>query len=55
VIIASGRYDLIVEVLVDSNKGIIKFLEDELARIKGVGKTETFLILKSFNKWIIPV
>lgn len=55
VVIASGRYDLIVEVLVDSNKGIIKFLEDELARIKGVGKTETFLILKSFNKWIIPV
>jgi Lrp/AsnC family transcriptional regulator, regulator for asnA, asnC and gidA len=55
VTIASGRYDLIVEILVDSNKGIIKFLENELARIKGVGKTETFLILKSFNKWVIPV
>ncbi len=55
VTIASGRYDLIIEILVDSNKGIIKFLENELARIKGVGKTETFLILKSFNKWIIPV
>jgi Lrp/AsnC family transcriptional regulator for asnA, asnC and gidA len=55
VTIASGRYDLIVEILVDSNKGIIKFLENELATIKGVGKTETFLILKSFNKWVIPV
>jgi len=55
VTIASGRYDLIIEILVDSNKGIIKFLEDELAKIKGVGKTETFLILKSFNKWVIPV
>jgi Lrp/AsnC family transcriptional regulator for asnA, asnC and gidA len=55
VTIASGRYDLIVEILVDSNKGIIKFLENELATIKGIGKTETFLILKSFNKWVIPV
>jgi Lrp/AsnC family transcriptional regulator for asnA, asnC and gidA len=54
VTIASGRYDLIVEILVDSNKGIIKFLENELAKIRGVGKTETFLILKSFNKWVIP-
>jgi Lrp/AsnC family transcriptional regulator for asnA, asnC and gidA len=52
--IVSGRYDLIVEILVSSNKGIIRFLKEELAGIKGVGKTETFLILKSFNKWVIP-
>jgi Lrp/AsnC family transcriptional regulator for asnA, asnC and gidA len=54
VTIASGRYDLIIEILVDSNKGIIKFLEKELASIRGVGKTETFLILKSYNKWVVP-
>lgn len=52
--IVSGRYDLIVEILVSSNKGVIRFLKEELAGIKGVGKTETFLILKSFNKWVIP-
>lgn len=52
--IVSGRYDLIVEILVSSNKGIIRFLKEELAHIKGVGKTETFLLLKSFNKWVLP-
>lgn len=54
VVIASGRYDLIIEILVDSNKGIIRFLEEELASIRGVGKTETFLVLKSYNKWVVP-
>jgi len=45
---------MIVEILVDSNKGIINFLEDELAKVKGVGKAATFPILKSFNKGVIP-
>ncbi|MEA2101725.1 MAG: Lrp/AsnC family transcriptional regulator [Thermodesulfobacteriota bacterium] len=52
VLITSGRYDFLVEILVSSNRGIIGFLSDELSGIKGVGKSETFLILKSFGKWI---
>jgi Lrp/AsnC family transcriptional regulator for asnA, asnC and gidA len=50
--IVSGRYDLIVEILVDSNKGLIRFLTQTLSAVKGISKTETFLILKSHNKWI---
>ncbi len=52
--IVSGSYDFIVEILVSSNKGIIQFLQDELSTIGGIGKTETHLILKSFNKWVSP-
>ena len=54
VCIVSGRYDIVVEILVSSNQGIIRFIKEELAGIKGIGKTETFLILKSYNKWVIP-
>lgn len=50
--ILSGQYDLLIEVLVDSNKGLIKFLTEQLSKIDGISKTETFLILKSYNKWI---
>ena len=50
--ILSGQYDLIMEVLVDSNRGLIHFLTEELSRIEGIGKTETFLQLRSYNKWI---
>ena len=52
VAILSGQYDLIIEVLVDSNKGLIRFLTEELAAVKGLRKTETFLLLRSYNKWI---
>lgn len=50
--IASGQYDLIIEVLVDSNKGLVRFLTEELSRVTGLRKTETFLLLRSYNKWI---
>ena len=52
VAVVSGQYDLIMEVLVDSNKGLIKFLTEELSKIEGIAKTETFLYLRSYNKWI---
>lgn len=50
--ILSGQYDIMVEVLVDSNKGLIKFLTEQLSTIDGVSRTETFLLLKSYNKWV---
>jgi Lrp/AsnC family transcriptional regulator for asnA, asnC and gidA len=50
--ILSGRYDLLVEVLVDSNQGLIHFLTNKLSAIKGISKTETFVVLKSIEKWI---
>ena len=50
--IITGRYDLLVEVLVDSNRGLVKFLTGELSRVKGVASTESFLTLKGYNKYV---
>jgi len=50
--IVSGQYDLIIEVKVDSNKGLVKFLTEELSQVSGITKTETFVILKSYLKYI---
>ena len=50
--IVSGRYDLIAEVLVDSNHGLVYFLTGELAGVEGVTATESFLLLKSYNKYV---
>ena len=52
VAVVSGQYDLIMEVLVDSNKGLISFLTEELSKVEGIAKTETFLYLRSYNTWI---
>jgi len=50
--IVSGRYDILIEVLVESNKGLVNFLTEKLSAIEGISKTETFLILKSYQKWL---
>lgn len=50
--IASGRYDLIAEVLVDSNRGLVHFLTEELSGIDGVVSSESFLMLKSYKKFV---
>jgi Lrp/AsnC family transcriptional regulator for asnA, asnC and gidA len=52
VAIVTGRYDLLVEVLVDSNHGLIRFLSESLASVQGIESSETFLLLKTYDKWI---
>ena len=50
--ITTGRYDLMVEVLVNSNKGLVKFLTEELSQVSGIASTESFIMLKGYNKYI---
>lgn len=52
VAIVTGRYDMLAEVLVDSNHGLIRFLSESLAKVVGIESTETFLLLKTYDKWI---
>jgi Lrp/AsnC family transcriptional regulator for asnA, asnC and gidA len=52
VAIVTGRYDLIIEVLVASNHGLIRFLSESLASVQGIQSSETFLLLKTYDKWI---
>ena len=52
VAIVTGRYDLLVEVLVASNQGLIQFLSGSLAQVPGITSSETFLLLKTYDKWI---
>lgn len=52
VAIVTGRYDLLVEVLVASNQGLIHFLSESLAQVPGITSSETFLLLRTYDKWI---
>ena len=49
---ATGEFDLLVEVLVDSREGLNKFLIEDLSRIEGIQSTQTFVYLDAINKWI---
>jgi Lrp/AsnC family transcriptional regulator, regulator for asnA, asnC and gidA len=50
--IASGRYDLIAEVLLDSNKGLVHFLTEELSTVEGILASESFIMLKNYGKYV---
>ena len=50
--ITTGQYDLLIEVLVDSNKGLVSFITGTLSTVKGISKTETYMILKSYGKFV---
>ena len=50
--IVSGRYDFLIEELAESNKGLVSFLTKKLSTIEGISKTETFVVLKSYEKWV---
>jgi Lrp/AsnC family transcriptional regulator for asnA, asnC and gidA len=50
--IVSGRYDLVAEVLVDSNRGLVKFLTEELPHVEGILFSESYLMLKTYNKFV---
>ena len=50
--IASGRYDLFAEVLVDSNRGLVHFLTEELSTVEGILASESFIMLKNYGKYV---
>jgi len=41
-----------VEMIVALYDGLIRFLSESLAKVPGILSSETFLLLKTFDKWI---
>ena len=47
--VVTGRFDLILVVLLKEGFGLLEFYTEEVAKIKGVQSVETFVIYKSYN------
>jgi Lrp/AsnC family transcriptional regulator for asnA, asnC and gidA len=47
--VVTGRFDLILIVLVNEGFGLLEFYTEEVSRIKMVQSVETFVIYKSYN------
>lgn len=50
--VSTGRYDIMIEVLVESNKGLVRFITEKLSAVDGISDTETFVMLKSYGKYV---
>ena len=49
---ATGRYDLFVEIFLESKKELTDFLVNKISKVEGIQTTETFVYLDGINKWI---
>jgi DNA-binding Lrp family transcriptional regulator len=49
---ATGRYDLFVEVFLESQRELMEFLVNEISKVDGIQATETFVYLHGINKWL---
>ena len=49
VAVVTGRYDLILTVLLQEDFGLLEFYTQEVARIEDVGSAETFVVYKGYN------
>lgn len=49
VCVVTGRFDLIVTVMLRNDFGLLEFFTEEVATIENVRSVETFVVYKSFN------
>jgi Lrp/AsnC family transcriptional regulator for asnA, asnC and gidA len=47
--VVTGRFDLILIILLDENFGLLEFYTQEVSRLKDVQSVETFVIYKNYN------
>ena len=56
-VMTSGTFDLLIEVLCDDTEHLARFLNDRLLQVEGVQRTETFYILRTYKlsyRWGMP-
>ncbi|MDC7125395.1 MAG: Lrp/AsnC family transcriptional regulator [Spirochaetales bacterium] len=49
VAVVTGRYDLIVQVLLNEEFSLLEFYTDEVTKIENVQDVETFIVYKGYN------
>ena len=47
--VVTGRFDLILKVLLKEGFGLLEFYTNEVARLEGVQSVETFVVYKGYN------
>jgi Lrp/AsnC family transcriptional regulator for asnA, asnC and gidA len=53
VVVVTGRFDLILTVLLNNKFGLNEFYTQEVSKIEDVLSTETFVVYKNYN-WKVP-
>jgi Lrp/AsnC family transcriptional regulator for asnA, asnC and gidA len=50
----TGRYDIMAEVVLSEEMDdLYRFLDEDLSRVGGIASSESFLVMKGVNKWVL--
>ena len=49
VCVVTGRFDLMLTVLLNESFGILEFYTEEVSKVEGIHAVETFVVYKSYN------
>lgn len=47
--VVTGRFDLMLTVLLNENFGLLEFYTEEVSKVEGIHAVETFVVYKSYN------
>ena len=50
-LIVTGRYDILVSLMLDSHYGLVDFVTHKLSKVPGIRDSETFVCLKNYDPW----
>ncbi len=51
-LIVTGRYDLLVSLLLKSRADLVEFVTHKLSTVAGIRNSETFVCLKNYDPWL---
>jgi Lrp/AsnC family transcriptional regulator, regulator for asnA, asnC and gidA len=49
--VITGRYDILISLLLDSHRDLVDFVTTKLWKIPGVRDSETYICLKNYDPW----
>lgn len=49
VVMSTGDFDLLVEIIMENNEDFVSFLTNKLHRVAGITETETFMLLRVYK------
>lgn len=49
VVMSTGDFDLLVEIIMENNEDFVAFLTNKLHRVAGITETETFMLLRVYK------
>lgn len=48
-VMSTGAFDLLIEVIAENNEEFVRFLTEQLHQVRGVRRTETFMLLRVYK------